>query len=45
MKNFDLQKCMDDFKQLPFSRVYSFDNANDQLDTLNKKLLALQLHG
>ena len=45
MENFDIQKRMDDFKQLPFSRVHSFNNANDLLDTLNKNLLALQLHG
>ena len=36
MKNVDLQKYIDDFKQLPFSMVYSFDNPDDQLDTLNK---------
>ena len=39
MKNFDLQKFNDDFKQLSFSVVHSFDNADDQLDTLNKIIL------
>ena len=39
MKNFDLQKFNDDFKQLSFSVVHCFDNADDQLDTLNKIIL------
>ena len=39
MKNFDLQKYIDDFKQLPFSIVYSFGNPDDQLDILNKIIL------
>ena len=39
MKNFDLQKYINNFKQLPFSIVYSFDNPDDQLDTLNEIIL------
>ena len=39
MKNFDLQKYINEFKQLPLSIVYSFDNPVDQLDTLNKIIL------
>ena len=39
MKNSNLHKYFDDFKQLPFSIVYSFDNPDDQLDTLNKIIL------
>ena len=35
MKNFDLKKYIDDIKQLPFAIVYSLDNPDDQLDTLN----------
>ena len=36
MKNFDLQKYIDDFKQLPFSIVSSSDIPIDKLVTLNK---------
>ena len=36
MKNFNIQKYIDDFKQLPFSIVYSFDNPDGQLDNLHK---------
>ena len=39
MKNFDLQKYIDDFKLLPFSIMYRFYNAGDQLDTLKKIIL------
>ena len=39
MKNFDLQKYFNDFKQLPFSIVFSFDNPHDQLDILNNIIL------
>ena len=39
MKNFNLLKHIDDFKQLPFWRVYNFDYPDDQLDTLNKIFL------
>ena len=45
MKNFDLQKYIDDVKQLPFSIVYSFDNPDDQRDILNKIILeCVELH-
>ena len=45
MKNFDLQKYIDDVKQLPFSIVYSFDNLDDQRDILNKIILeCVELH-
>ena len=36
MKNFNIHKYIDDFKQLPFSIVYSFDNPDGQLDNLHK---------
>ena len=36
MKNFDLQKYIDDFKQLPFSIVSSSDIPIDKLVALNK---------
>ena len=36
MKNFNIQKYIDDFKQLPFSIVYSFDNPDGKLDNLHK---------
>ena len=39
MKNFNLQKYIDDFKLLPFSIMYRFYNAGDQLDTLKKIIL------
>ena len=39
MKNFDLKKYLDDFKQLPFSIVCSFNNPDDQLETLSKIIL------
>ena len=39
MKNYSPQKYIDDFKQLPFSIVNSFDNPDDQPDILNKIIL------
>ena len=39
LKNFELKKYVQDFKTLPISLVYSFDNPNDQLDTLEKLIL------
>ena len=39
LKNFELKKYVQDFKTLPKSLVYSFDNPNDQLDTLDKLIL------
>jgi len=41
MKNFDLTNFINDASTLPFSLVYTFDNADDQLDTLNKLLLSV----
>ena len=35
-KNLDLNKFVDDFNQLPTSLVYSFDDPDDQISTLNK---------
>ena len=37
--NFELGKYVQDFKVLPVSLVYSVDDLNDQLDTLNKLVL------
>ena len=37
--NFDLQKYIDDFKQLPFSIVYNFDKPDGHPDMLNKIIL------
>ena len=37
MKNFENQKYVKDFKVLLVSLVYSFDDPNDQLDTLKKQ--------
>ena len=39
MKNLNLQKSIKDFKKLPFSIVYGFNNPDNQLDTLNKIIL------
>ena len=39
MKNFNLEKYIDDFKQISFSIGYSFDNADDQPETLNKTII------
>ena len=39
LKNFKLEKYAQDFKALPVSLVYYFDDPNDQLDTLNKLIL------
>ena len=38
-QNLDLQKYIDNFKQLPFTIVYSFYNPDDQLDTFSKIIL------
>ena len=35
----NLKKCVQDFKALPISLIYSFDDPNDQLDTLNRLTL------
>ena len=39
LKNSELEKYVQDFTALPISLVYSFDDPNDQLDTLNKLIL------
>ena len=39
MKNFENQKYVQEFEVLLVSLVYSFDDPNDQLDTLNKLIL------
>ena len=39
LKNFELEKYVQDFKVLPISLVYFFDDPSDQLDTLNKLIL------
>ena len=36
LKDFDLETYVNDFKTLPFSTVYSFNETHDQLDTLHK---------
>ena len=36
LKHFDLETYIKDFKTLPFSTVYSFNETHDQLDTLHK---------
>ena len=41
LKNFELEKYVQDFKALPISLVQSFDDPNDQLDTLNKLILSV----
>ena len=39
LKNFELEKYVQDFRALPISLLYSFDDPNDQLDTFNKLIL------
>ena len=39
LKSFDLEKYVQDFDALPISLIYSIDDSNDQLDTLNKLIL------
>ena len=39
LKNFELKKYVQDSKTLPISLLYSFDDSNDQLDTLCKLIL------
>ena len=41
LKNFELEKYVQDFRALPISLVQSFDDPNDQLDTLNKLILSV----
>ena len=35
-KSFNLENCINDFIQLPLSTVYSFDDPDDQFETVNK---------
>ena len=39
MKHFNIKDYIDDFKTLPSALVYSFENLNEQLDTLNSLIL------
>ena len=39
MKHFDLKEYINDFKALQLSLVYSFDNPNEQLTTVNKSII------
>ena len=41
LKHFDLETYINDFKTLPFANVYSFNETDDQLDTLNKLILSV----
>ena len=39
MKHFNIKDYIDDFKTLPLSLVYDFEDPNEQLDTLNNVIL------
>ena len=39
MKYFNIKDYIDDFKTLPLSLVYSFEDPNEQLDTLKNRML------
>ena len=39
MKHFNIKDYLDDLKTLPLSLIYSFKDANEQLDTLNNLTL------
>ena len=39
LKHFDLENYINDFKTLPFVTVYSFNETDNQLNTLNKLIL------
>ena len=41
LKLFDLETYINDFQTLPFVTVYSFNETDDQLDTLNKLILSV----
>ena len=41
LKHFDLENYINDFKTLPFVTVYSFNETDNQLNTLNKLILSL----
>ena len=39
MKHFNIKDYIDDFKTLPLSLVYNFEDPNEQLDTLDNLIL------
>ena len=39
MKHFNIKDYVDEYKLLPLALVYSFEDPNDQLDTLNNLIL------
>ena len=39
MKHFNIKDYIDDFKTLPLALVYSFEDPNEHLDTLNSLIL------
>ena len=39
MKHFNIKDYLDDFKTIPLALVYSFEDPNEQLDTLNNLIL------
>ena len=39
MKDFSIKDYVDDFKTLPLALVHSFEDPNEQLDTLNNLIL------
>ena len=41
MKQFYLKTYISDFNTLPFATVYSFNETDDQLDTLSKLILSV----
>ena len=41
LKHFDLETYINDFQVLPFATMYSFNQTDDQLDTLNKSILSV----
>ena len=41
LEHFNLETYINDFKALPFATVYSFNETDDQLDTLNKLILSV----
>ena len=41
LKHFNLETYINDFKTLPFATVYSFNETDDELDTLNKLILSV----
>ena len=40
-EHFNLETYINDFKTLPFATMYSFNETDDQLDTLNKLILSV----